>query len=352
MEMRRTVSACFVLWAVLFIFFFLTATVVPVASAKVTTLTLSHYLPIAHPVSKALVTWVKDVETQSNGTLRIRIFPSSQLYKTTENFDAVSEGAIDLALNGLFGETGVNPVFGVMGLPFVWPSFEAAMLSCRDRLNALMDEEARPFGVKVIGVAFVDYAQWFTTKKPLKSPADFNGLRLRVYPGFISDAVQTLGGAAVTMPSSDVYSALQRGIVDGLIGTVASTLSGKYYEVARYGVIGPFSISPIHMIANLKTWESLSDHQQKVITQTLNDMADKLIEILKENTLITGPARLKQQGMDIHIQTPEEIAVFKTALQPVYHLFINLAGEKGKRALELMDTSEMERNAPHKIHSD
>lgn len=337
---------------VLLILLYFPAFFIPAAHAKVTKLSLSHYLPISHPVSKALVTWANGVETQSNGTLHIRIFPSSQLYKTTENFDAVSEKAVDLALNGLFGETGSNPVFGVLGLPYIWPSFEAAMSSCRGELNAFMDTEARRFNIKVIGVAFVDYAQWFTVKKPLESPADFKGVRLRVFPGFISDAVQALGGAAVTMPSSEVYSGLQRGIVDGYIGTVASTLSGKYYEVAKYGVIGPFSISPIHMIANLETWENLTDRQRQVMTLTLDSMADKLMAILREDTLVTGPARLKQQGMNIHIQTPAEITIFKKALLPVYHIFTSLAGEKGKRVLEIIHQFDTETNAQAKKHSD
>jgi C4-dicarboxylate-binding protein DctP len=352
MEMKETKVGCFILEEVLLIFFFLIATGISATRAEVRNLTLSHYLPISHPVSKALVLWAKDVATQSNGTLHIRIFPSSQLYKTTENFDAVSDGAVDLALNGLFGETGENPVFGVMGLPFVWPSFEAVISSCKNGLNTLMDEEAKPFGVKIIGVAFVDYAQWFTTKKPLISPEDFKGVRLRVYPGFISDAVQVLGGAAITMPSSEVYNALQRGIVDGYIGTVASTLSGKYYEVAKYGVIGPFSISPIHLIANLKTWESLSPHQQQVITLALEKMAYKLTTTLKENTLIAGPTQLTRQGMHVYFQTPEEVAIFKKALQPVYERCIQLAGEKGQQALDMIEHFKRERNAPFKTHSD
>lgn len=330
---------------ILLMFFLFALTAGPAAGAKTTKLKLSHYLPITHPVSKALATWAKDIESGSNGTLRIQIFPSSQLYKTTENFDAVSEGAVDLALNGLFGEVGIDPVFGAMGLPFVWSSFEAVMASCTNGLNELMDEESGRFNVKVVGVAFVDYAQWFTTKKPLRSPADFEGVRLRVYPGFISDAVKTLGGAAVMMPSSEVYSALQRGIVDGHIGTVASVVSRKYYEVAKYGVIGPFSISPIHLIANLKTWNKLSSEQQQLITRSLNTMASTLISTLKESTFITGPDLLKQKGMDITLQTQKEIAAFRQALQPVYDMYIKLAGDKGQQALKLMDTSRPEEPA-------
>jgi C4-dicarboxylate-binding protein DctP len=301
-----------------------------------TTFKFSSYLPIVDPAAKALEAKTKEIEEKTNGDIQIKIYPSSQLFKITENFDAVAEGAIDMAFNGLFGEEGKVSLFGVLGLPYVASSLEAVMESCRGGLDAFLDKEAHKVGVKIVSVGFANYAQCFTKNKPLLTPADYKGVRIRVYPGNIGDVIKTLGGAPVMMPTSDVYTALQRGVVDGHVGTVATTIRRKFYESEKYGVIGPLSISPVHVIANLKTWNKLSSAQQQIIKQSLNEMADELLDVFKKETLESGPAALRQQGMEIHIQTVEEMAKFKNNLKPVYDQYLERAGAKGKQALGMM----------------
>lgn len=306
------------------------------ASAKAAkVLTFSSYLPITHEASKALDTAAKEIAAKSNGKISLKIFPASQLYNIMQTFDAVSEGAVDMGFNGLFGENRKNPVLGATGLPYVFPSFDATMKSCRGGLDDFMDKEANKLGVKVVAVAFTDYAQWFTVKKPFLKPEDFKGAQLRTFPGYVIDAAKTLGAAPVKLPTSEIYTSLQRGIVDGHIGTVESAIRGKFYEVEKYAVIGPFSIAPIHVIANLKAWNGLTKSEQRLITKTFEDMADKLVAIFKEKTLVSGPAELKKNGVTVHIQTPAEIAAFKKALQPVYDKYLKDAGPMGKKALEL-----------------
>ena len=305
-----------------------------------TTLKFSSYLPITHPAAKALNEWAKEIKSRSNGDIVIRIFPASQLFKITETFDAVAEGAVDLGFNGLFGERGKNPAFAVLDLPYAFASFEAVRDSCRGGLNDLLDKEANKLGVKVISTAFGDYAQPFTTKKPLTMPVDFKGVRLRVFPGSLGEAVRILGGASVMMPTSDIYSSLQRGVVDGHFGTLSSTKSGKYYEVEKFVTIGPFVTSPIHVIGNLKMWNRLSESHQKLIIQTLNKMEDKLFKIFKEIALVTGPEELRKLGMKVHIQTPEEITMFKKIFTPMYDMYLRDAGETGHKLLSLIKDTD------------
>jgi TRAP-type C4-dicarboxylate transport system substrate-binding protein len=328
---KKTVFQVCMVFAAIFSFALMTP-----ATFGATQLKFSSYLPITHPASKALDAWAKEIESKSNGDITIKIFPASQLYKITEAFDAVSEGAVDLAFNGLFGERGKNPAFAVLDLPYAFSSFEAIHDSCRQGLNDLLDKEANKLGVKVISTAFGDYAQPFTTKKLLKMPDDFKGVRLRVFPGSVGEAVKILGGASVMMPTSDVYTALQRGVVDGHFGTVSSTKSRKFYEVEKFGTIGPFVTAPIHVIGNLKMWESLSPAQQQLMIQSLNEMEDKLLLVLKNITLVTGPEDLRKFGMEIHVQTPEEIAIFRDALKPMYDMYVKDAGAVGQKALNLI----------------
>jgi TRAP-type C4-dicarboxylate transport system substrate-binding protein len=310
------------------------------AAFGATTLKFSSYLPITHPAAKALNEWAAEVKSRSNGDIIIKIFPASQLFKITETFDAVAEGAVDLGFNGLFGERGKNPAFAVLDLPYAFASFEAVRDSCRGGLNDLLDKEANKLGVKVISTAFGDYAQPFTTKKPLRMPDDFKGARLRVFPGSLGEALRILGGASVMMPTSDIYSSLQRGVVDGHFGTLSSTKSGKYYEVEKFVTIGPFVTSPIHIIGNLKMWNRLSESHQKLMIETLNKMEDKLFEIFKDTALVTGPEELRKLGMEIHIQTPEEIAMFKKIFTPMYDMYLRDAGETGHKLLSLIKDTD------------
>lgn len=308
----------------------------PSPQGKPVTLKFNHHLAVTHPGAKAIAQWAADIKAKSQGEITVEVYPAGQLYTNVQAFDAIGEGAIQLSTEGLFGESGKIPVTAIYNLPYVFNSFEGLVNAGKGGLDEIMNVETEKKGVKVVSICFIDQAQWFSTKKLLKRPEDFKGARLRIFPGFVGPAVEAMGGAAVTMPLSDVYTSLQRGVVDGHIGTLPSVIAGKFYEIEKHGVIGPFVLSAIHIIANLKTWNGLSKSQQDLISKTLEDMGNVLTPVMREETLVSGPALLREKGVEVYVQKPEEVPIFKDVLKPVYDMYLKIAGPQGEKALEIV----------------
>jgi TRAP-type C4-dicarboxylate transport system substrate-binding protein len=132
----------------------------------------------------------------------------------------------------------------------------------------------------------------------------------------IADLIKTLNGTPIMMPISEVYTALQQDRVDGHLGTPAMTLHSKFYDLEKYGFISPPGIRPVHVIANLNSWNNLSSAQQRIIEQGFNEMADDLMIALRKGTLGNGVSTLRQLGMKIHIQSAEEMDPLRYAMAP------------------------------------
>lgn len=300
------------------------------------TLRFSNYLPIEDSVSKALNVTVREIAAKTNGEIKIKIYPSSQLFESAENFDAVADGSIDMAFARLYEEDDRVPVFGVLGLPYAFYSLKAVMDHCRGGLDNFLDKEANTMGVKIVCVGFIDYVQCFYKNKPLLKPTDYKNVRLGIPSENIAIAIKTLGGISIMIPTSDIYKALQRDVVDGHMGTIDLTIQEKLYDFEKYGFISPLGIRPVHVIASLNTWNKLSSTQQKIIKQSFDEMADNWLAVFRKNILGDSLRRLKQHGMKIHIQSAEEMDPLRYAVTPLYDEYFKKAGKKGKQTMNMI----------------
>jgi C4-dicarboxylate-binding protein DctP len=145
-----------------------------------------------------------------------------------------------------------------------------------------------------------------------------------------------LGGTPVSMAAADVYSGLEQGGLDGHVGSVSDVIGKKFYTLEKHGIISPLNIGPIHVVANLKTWDKLSSFQQRTINQSLEEMADGLHAKFRKAALKDGVKRLRQNGMNIHIQGAEEMDPFRYAIEPLYDRYREKTGKKGRQALNLI----------------
>jgi TRAP-type C4-dicarboxylate transport system substrate-binding protein len=300
------------------------------------TLKFSNHLPTSHMVSKALAKTANQINGRTDGEIKIKILASTGFYEKNSSFNAVAIGDIDMAFCRLSSQCVRVPVFEIVGLPYAFPSLDAIFKKCRDGLDDFLDKEANKFGVKIITVGYAHYAHFFTKNRALLSPAAYKGLRFQANHGIIFDVIMTLGGTPVSMPAADVYSALEQGGLDGHVGSVSDVIGQKIYTFEKHGIISPLNIGPVHVIANLKTWDKLSSAQQRTINQSLDEMADGLRAMFRKAALEDGLRRLRQNGMKIHIQCAEEMDPFRYAIEPLYDRYREKTGKKGKQALNLI----------------
>ena len=287
-------------------------------------------------VSKALAKTANQIDRRTDGEIKTKISDATGLYEKSSRFNAVAMGDIDMAFCRLSNQRAGVPVFEIVGLPYAFPSLDAIFKKCREGLDDFLDKEANKFGVKIITVGYAHYAHFFTKNRALLSPAAYKGLCFHAKPGTIFDVITVLGATLVSMPAADFYSALKQGDLDGHVGSVSDVIGKKFYTVEKYGIISPLNIGPVHVIANLKTWNRLSSVQQRTINQSFEEMTDGLHAMFRKATLEDGIRRLRQNGMKIHIQCAEEMDPFRYAIEPLYDRYREKTGKKGKQALNLI----------------
>lgn len=235
-------------------------------------LSLSTWGSPKHPqVTHFVPEFVKLVEKRSNGRIRFRVFEGGQLVKQQFVATAVPQGTVDISLTTLDNWSGRIPEVSILTSPlWTW-----SMQQSRDNLVPgkavfdYFDQRLRKNGAVMIAMFDIG-PPVLSTNFPLKEPADIKGKTMRVYSKGAGLVMQTLGAAPVTMGVGEVYSALQRGTVDGAMGGLGGAVGLKHYEVTNHlfapmGALGTL----IHAyVMNKDKFESLPPDLQKVVMES------------------------------------------------------------------------------------
>lgn len=282
---------------------------------KKITIKVAHYFPETHPQNKALVEVFKpEVEKNSNGKFIVEVYPNNQLGGEKEFIEGVRNGTIEMAMPGLLiAET--LPKLRIAELPYLFRDYDHARKvynsPIKDQmLEGLIQQGMRPLAITVNGLRAVS-----NSKKPINSIEDSKDIRLRVpqNPIFI-DGLKAMGFNVMTMPMSELFSALQQKVVDGQENPPTTLLTAGWYEVQPYLALTNHILGPNVFIISEKFWQTLTPEDQKIIAEAAKKTAeyewDALIKAEKE-----AIETLKQKG--IKVTTPD-LGPFREAVKPVY----------------------------------
>jgi TRAP-type C4-dicarboxylate transport system substrate-binding protein len=244
----------------------LTAAAATTASAK--ELRLAHFVPPQHVMHQQLMTpWTREVAERSGGDLTVRIYPAGQLGgKPPGHYVMAVQGLADITF-GLQGYTADRfPLTTVTELPGVADD----AIEATKELWAIWDKHiAKEYAdVKPIAI-WANDQQVLISKKPIRSPEDLKGMKVRAASRLTSEMVRSLGGVPVSMPVTEAYLALERGVVDAVMIPASAVKQFKLHEVADYVTVGiPLGYSPMFLVMNKGTYERLPAEQKKVIDET------------------------------------------------------------------------------------
>ncbi|WP_435234566.1 TRAP transporter substrate-binding protein [Psychromonas sp. PT13] len=246
-------------------------------SAKM--LTLGHAMSLESAAHQGMVILAEKVKEKSNGDLTIKIFPNGQLGSERDQAEQVVTGAIDMAkINGGLAES-FEPTFKVNALPFLFrdvPHMRKFMKSDVAE-EMLLSSEGKGF----IGLTFYDSGtRSFYAKKPINSPADLAGMKVRV-PGSptMMEMVNLLGGKATPVPFNEVYTALQQGVIDGAENNISSLVEMKHSEVAKFYSMDQHMMTPDVIIISENKWSSLTADEQKILKEAAAESLDEEIKL-------------------------------------------------------------------------
>ncbi|OEF27380.1 TRAP transporter substrate-binding protein [Vibrio rumoiensis] len=242
-------------------------------------LTLGHAMSLDNAAHKGMVIFADKVKEKSNGELTVKIFPNAQLGSERDQAEQVVTGAIDMAkINGSLAES-FEPTFKVISIPFLFnnPEHMRAFMKSDAAEELLNSSKGKGF----VGLTFYDSgSRSFYAKKPIKTPDDLAGLKIRVPESpTMMQMISLLGAKATPLPFTEVYTGLQQGVIDAAENNVSSLVEMRHSEVAKFYSMDQHTMSPDLIIISESTWGNLTDAERKIVKEAAAESLDEEIKI-------------------------------------------------------------------------
>lgn len=302
------------------------------ADQKVT-LKMATALPSSHPLVKAMDTLKAKANEKSKGSVTIQIYPAGQLYNDKNMNDAIISGGIDMGLNTVGRWATIVPAMDIFDVPFIFPSYEKVDKAIDSGLGEKLGAELLKKGVRPLIWADYGFVQYANNKKLVKTPADFDGLKIRGYSKYSAETIKAMGASSVTMGSSEVYMGIQRGTIDGQTSGTTAMRDRKMYEVHEYLTVTNHASPEFIVAINEKSYSKLNADQKKALDAAALEVRDMIRANAKAEDL-KALADLKAKGMEVYEVPENELQAWRDATKPVWDLFIK---ENGKFGQELID---------------
>ena len=233
----------------------------------------ANNLPISHPMNKRAQEAADKIQEETKGRFELKIFPSSQLGSDTDTLGQIRNGAVDFfTLSGLILSTLV-PAAAISGVGFAFDGYDSVWKAMDGKLGAFIRAEIAKSRQIVAMDRIWDngFRQTTTSTKPIATPADFDGMKLRVPPAPLwTSMFKAFGAAPTTINFNETYSALQSKVVDGQENPLAIIETAKLYEVQTYLSTTNHMWDGFWFLANRRNWEALPEDIRAIVAKHIN----------------------------------------------------------------------------------
>lgn len=279
-----------------------------------TTLKLSHNHPRDHAVHKAMDYMAKEVQKLTDGEVRIRIYPDAQLGTQRESMELMQNGALDMVKSNAAELEAFSPAYSAFNLPYLFRDKEHYYSVTGGEVGKEILNSSKDSGF--IGVTYYDAgARSFYTSKPINTPEDLKGLKVRVQPSPSAIAmVKALGGNPTPLAYGELYTALQQGVVDAAENNIPSFSLSRHSEVSKYYSMDEHTMVPDVLVVSTKTYDSLAAEQQEALMEAAKASSEYMKELWAESE---AKERKKAEKMGVTFVEPDKNA-FVQAVQPMY----------------------------------
>ncbi|WP_447554717.1 TRAP transporter substrate-binding protein [Vreelandella sp. EE22] len=235
-------------------------------------LRIAGNFPTDHSVSHAMEKFKEQVELESDGEIQIDLFPAMQLGGATENVDQVRSGTIFAVFTSIAYFTRSIPEYEAVSLPFLFDTREQAFAVMDGPVGEQLDEKMEGLGFINLGYGELGFRHVTNSLRPITSVEDFDGMRIRLQPNEVHlQTFRALGANPVSMDVSELYSALQQGVLDGQENPYNIIGSRRFNEVQDYLSDSGHFYDFINAAANKRSYERLSDEHRDIIDKAMAD---------------------------------------------------------------------------------
>ena len=293
--------------------------VTPALAQNPIVIKFSHVVAADTPKGKGAEYFKKLAEERTQGKVKIEIYPNSSLYKDKEEVEALQLGSVQMLAPSMakFGPLGVKE-FEVFDMPFIFDDYEGLKKVTTGPVGADLLKKLEPKGF--IGLAYWDNGfKVMTANKPIKKPEDMKGLKMRIQSSKVLDSeMRALGALPQVLAFSEVYQAMQTGVVDGNENTISNVYTQKMHEVQKYLTQTEHGYIGYCVIVNKKFWDGLPADLRTALEGAMKETTEYVRGIAKKENDDALEAIRKEGKTQILTITADEKKAWKKALLPVH----------------------------------
>lgn len=279
---------------------------------------MSDNAPDDYPTNIGNLAFAKYISERTNGALKIELFTNAVLGSEREVVEMAQTGSVHFVRMTTSMLAAINPLMNALGMPFLY----------RDR-NHMFKVMDGPIGQEMLeslqrqnllGLCWYDagFRNFYNSKREIKTPADMQGLKIRMpESALMMDMVRFLGASPTPMAYGEVYTGIQNGVVDGAENNWPSYITAGHYEVAKYFTVDQHIAAPEMILVNINVWNSFTEAEKKIIREAASEAAkvQRAAWIEAEKKYET---QARTAGCIISDLTPAQHQLFVAALEPLY----------------------------------
>jgi C4-dicarboxylate-binding protein DctP len=278
----------------------------------------SHVLARDTPKGKGAERFKELAEKATNGRVKVELYPNSSLYKDKEELEALQLGAVQMLAPSFskFGPLGIKE-FETFDLPYIFRDKNVLNRVTEGPVGKEMFKKLESKGIT--GLAFWNSGfKVMTSNRPMHTPADFKGMKMRIQSSKVLDAqMRALGANPQVTTMSEVYQSLQTGVVDGQENTPSNIFTQKMFEVQKYLTVSNHGYIGWVIVVNKKFWDSLPGDIRTALEGAMKD-ASRYTNAISEQENDAALAAISKSGKtEIYILNDKETAEWRRALLPV-----------------------------------
>lgn len=299
---------------------------------------VSHQLPPAHHLAQITEVWAEELEKRSGGKIDVQIFGSNELFGARENYPAVARGQVEAAMSVSVQWGRTIPELNALWIPFQYTTADSVRSFLTSDARTMMDDLLRDKQVEPLAWLYQTRLTIVTSKdKPIVQVEDFDGLKLRGLNDIVDAGYNAAGAGTVAMSGSEVYQALQTGVIDAGLTGVSAGLRRKYYEVQNYATVFPSAAVFFNLYANPEWYDGLPDELKQAIRETSIAIEPQAIDISEEK-IREAQIGLVDRGMTVTVLGSRQIDEWKSIMiEPVREAYLEASGDSGRQLLDLLD---------------
>jgi len=289
----------------------------------------SHVVAVDTPKGKAAEFFKKRAEELTKGKVKVEVYPNSQLYKDKEEMEALQLGAVQMLAPSLakFGPLGVKE-FEVFDLPFIFDDYDDLHKVTQGAVGQGLLKKLEPKGIT--GLAYWDNGfKSFSANTPIAKPEDLKGKKMRIQSSkVLEEQMRSVGSIPQVMAFSEVYQALQTGVVDGTENPISNLYTQKMHEVQKHLSLTNHGYLGYAVIVNKKFWDGLPADVKGPLDTAMKESTAYANKIAKEENDAALEGVKKAGKTTVYVPTKDERLAFKRAMVPVHQKMESRIGKE------------------------